>query len=104
MAEDDLQVYNFTSNNKIKSMLVSPQNHDLISRGRIAIVKLVEADEEAFFLIPADAATKIKERSDEAVVLLNEPLSNKENDSDNNDNAAEDDPYAGFEVPDDLMW
>ena len=91
-------------------MLVSPQNHDLISRGRIAIVKLVEADEEAFFLIPADAATKIKERSDEAVVLLNEPLSNKENDSDNNNNnnnnanAVEDDPYAGFEVPDDLMW
>ena len=98
MDEDDLQTYNFTSNKKIKSILVSPQNHDLITSGRIAIAMLVEAKQETYYLIPAEAAQKINERNSEAIVLLNDASAQGANE------VAEDDPYAGFEVPDDLMW
>jgi len=92
--EDSQLVYNFTDASKIKTMLVSPANHGLISKGIIAIAKL----EETYYLIPAEAARKIAERDNTSIILLNE-FSKK-------DEAEEDidDPYAGFEVPDDLMW
>ena len=97
MPEDDLSAYNFTSDKKIKTLHVSLQNHDLISRGRIAIARLLNGSNESFYLIPAEAASKISERDNNVIVLLND-VSN-----DNKDNNA-DDPYAEFEVPDDLMW
>ena len=97
MAEDDLSAYNFTSDKKIKTMHVSPQNHDLISRGKIAIALLMNGANEVFHLIPREAASKISERDENVIVLLND-VSNQNQDDD------ADDPYAGFEVPDDLMW
>ena len=96
MAEDDLSAYNFTSDKKIKTMHVSLQNHDLISRGKIAIALLMNGASEVFHLIPAEAASKISERDESVIVLLNN--------SSNQDQDDADDPYAEFEVPDDLMW
>jgi len=94
--EDSQLVYNFTDDSKIKTMLVSPANHALISKGIVAIAKL----EESYYLIPAEAARKIAERDSSSIVLLNEfsksDAGSKEDDVE--------DPYAGFEVPDDLMW
>ena len=97
MAEEELSAYNFTDKGKIKTLHLSPQNHDLLSRGVIAIAKLQASGEASYHLIPAVAANKIKERDDSAIVLLNDPTSSREQ-------AVDDDPYAGFEVPDDLMW
>ena len=97
MSEDDLSAYNFTSDKKIKTLHVSPQNHDLISNGRIAIAKLGDGENESFHLISAEAANKISERDNSVIVLLND-ISNKSEES------KADDPYADFEVPDDLMW
>ncbi|MEE9309714.1 MAG: DUF2058 domain-containing protein [Cocleimonas sp.] len=97
MSEDDLSTYNFTSDKKIKTMHVSPQNHDLISRGKIAIALLINSGNEVFHLIPAEAASKISERDENVIVLLNDVSSESQDDD-------VDDPYAGFEVPDDLMW
>lgn len=90
--EDSAIAYNFTHTNKVKSLLVSPVNHDHISRGKIAIV--VYGEEYA--LIPAIVAHKIQERDAEAIVLLN--------DAQADDQVDEDDPYADYQVPDDLMW
>jgi len=103
MADDELSAYNFTHNNKIKTMYMSPQNHDLVSRGVIAIASLEEAGSDDYQLIPAEAANKIKERNSEAIVLLND-FSSKEKSTRTDDLEKEDDPYADFEVPDDLMW
>lgn len=97
MAEDDLTAYNFTDDGKIKTLYISPQNHDLISRGIIAIAKFQEGQQPSFHLVPANAAKKIQERDNSAIVLLNDATTQK-------DQAIEDDPYAEFEVPDDLMW
>ncbi len=98
LAVDELCSYNFTSDQKIKTLLVSPQNHDLISRGKIAIAKLEDAKQVSYHLIPAGVANKISERNRDTVVLLNDANSEKDKYVD------EDDPYAEFEVPDDLMW
>ncbi len=97
MSEDKLLAYNFTSDKKIKNIQVSPQNHDLISRGKIAIAKLIVGDSEKFYLIPSEAASKISERDSSVIVLLNDISKQDETDG-------EDDPYADFQVPDDLMW
>ena len=90
----DEQVYNFTDDSKIKTLYVSPKNHEWISLGRIAIAKL----DQNYHLIPKDAANKIKERDDSFVVLLNDSASSA------NDDVKADDPYADYQIPDDLMW
>ena len=87
------EAYNFTDNNKVKSIYVSAKNRDFISRGRIAIARL----EDSYHLIPAEAANKISERDTLAIVLLNTPQSS-------DTMIDEDDPYAEFQIPDDLMW
>ena len=98
--EDSQLVYNFTDESKIKTMLVSPENHKLISKGIVAIAKLdVDNTESQYYLIPAEAARKIIERDSSSIVLLNE-FSKSVDDKDEDI----EDPYAGFEVPDDLMW
>lgn len=90
---DNLLAYNFTDFNKVKSIYVTSKNHDLIARGRIAIARL----SNEYYLIPAEAATKILERDEGSIVLLND---SKQQD----DETVEDDPYADYQIPDDLMW
>jgi len=90
---DNLIAYNFTDFNKVKSIYVTAKNHDLIARGRIAIARL----NNEYNLIPAEAATKILERDEGSIVLLNDPIQQA-------NEALEDDPYADYQIPDDLMW
>jgi len=88
------QAYNFTDDSKIKTLYLSPKNHNLVSRGILAIAKL----EENYHLIPKDAANKISERDNQAIILLNNTTSSS------TDKIEEDDPYADYQIPDDLMW
>jgi uncharacterized protein YaiL (DUF2058 family) len=83
--------YQFTDGKKIKKIHVTTRLQDELSRGRIAIARLGDS----FELVPAAAARKIMQRDEQSIVLLNtnEPLG-----------ADEDDPYAEYEIPDDLMW
>ena len=98
-AADNTIAYNFTDDSKIKTLYVSSQNHDLISRGRLAIAKLIDANTNTsnYLLIPVEAANKIIERDSASIVCLNDILK-----SDNNE--IDDDPYADYQIPDDLMW
>lgn len=90
---DHTLTYNFTDQNKVKSIELSSKNHDLVSRGRLAITQ----HNDEYVLIPAEAAKKIIERDADAITLLNDPsASTSETD--------EDDPYADYQIPDDLMW
>ena len=92
---DHVLGYNFTDNTMIKTLYVSSKNHDLISRGILAIAKL----NDDYHLIPKQAAEKITERDPQYIILLNESVQQ----DDKNDNA-EEDPYADYQIPDDLMW
>ena len=103
---DSELVYNFTDGSKIKTMLVSAENHKLITKGVIAIAKLENTDGDSqevfsYHLIPAVAARKIIERDSSSIALLNDFSESTDSSSSADD---VEDPYAGFEVPDDLMW
>ena len=60
-------------------------------KGLIAIAKL----NGEYALLPTKVADKINQREQDSIVLLN---SNEEIDVD------VDDPYADYQIPDDLMW
>jgi uncharacterized protein YaiL (DUF2058 family) len=81
--------YHFTDNKKVKKLYISQSMHDDLSRGRLAIVKL----DQQYELIPEPVAVKINERDSSYVLVCN-----------NRVESVDDDPYAGFEIPDDLMW
>ena len=83
--------YQFTDGNKIKKIYVTAQLQNELSRGQLAIAKL----EDEYTLIPRIIAEKIEQREQHIVILLN---TNVKAETD------EDDPYADYQIPDDLMW
>lgn len=83
--------YQFVDSSKIKKLHVTPAQQDQLVRGQIAIVRHGDSHE----LVPAVVAEKIRSRDAAAVVLLNTRTTSAE---------AEDDPYADYKIPDDLMW
>jgi len=82
--------YNFTHDHKIKRVYVSTAVHGHLVAGRLAIVCLGAAIE----LVPKVIADKIAERDAALVVRVNKPSTAVD----------ADDPYAAFQIPDDLMW
>lgn len=89
--------FNFTDNNLIKKVVVDKLTQAQLISGRLAIARLVvdSSAEPQYAIIPASVADKIAQRDADSIVL-NSALSQEEQD--------EDDPYADFKVPDDLMW
>ncbi|TQI80961.1 hypothetical protein FHU10_4140 [Serratia fonticola] len=89
--------FNFTDNNLIKKILVDKPTQAQLISGRLAIARLIDEHkgESEYAIIPASVADKIAQRDANSIVL-NSALSEEEQD--------EEDPYADFKVPDDLMW
>jgi uncharacterized protein YaiL (DUF2058 family) len=83
--------YNFTDGSKIKKILVTQAMLDQLSNGRLAIVSF----DERYDVVPKAVADKIRQR-DERYVIVSNTVSAA--------TAAEDDPYADYQIPDDLMW
>ncbi|WP_296000177.1 DUF2058 domain-containing protein [Rugamonas sp.] len=82
--------YNFTFNKKIERLYVSAAVQGHLVAGRLVIVGLGGA----FELVPRIIADKIAERDASIVVRVNKASAEVD----------EDDPYAAFQIPDDLMW
>lgn len=82
--------YNFTHGDKIKRIHVSAEVQSHLVAGRLMIVCHGDSVE----LVPGKIADKIAERDPSMVVRVNR----------NTSAVAEDDPYAAYKVPDDLMW
>ncbi|ELD3314382.1 DUF2058 domain-containing protein [Enterobacter hormaechei] len=89
--------FNFTDGNLIKKIDVDKQTQTQLINGRLAIARLVinAKGDCDYAIIPAVVADKIAQRDADSIVL-NSALSQEEQD--------EDDPYADFKIPDDLMW
>ncbi|CDL31289.1 Nucleoprotein/polynucleotide-associated enzyme [Enterobacter hormaechei] len=89
--------FNFTDGNLIKKIEVDKQTQTQLINGRLAIARLVinAKGDCDYAIIPAVVADKIAQRDADSIVL-NSALSQEEQD--------EDDPYADFKIPDDLMW
>ncbi len=92
IAQDNNGVaYQFNQDNKVKTVYVADKVREALVNGRAGIIKL----EQQFEVVPAEIARKIQARDAASVVLLNQPTQ---------DVAAEDDPYAAYQIPDDLIW
>lgn len=87
---DDAEVaHNFAYDKKVKTMYITEALQGQLIRGQIAIAVL----EDKFYLIPDIFAEKIEQRLPEFVIRV-EPEEEPD----------EDDPYADYKIPDDLMW
>ena len=73
-------------------MYVSETMRDQIIRGKLAVVRLGASYE----VVSSEVAKKISLRDAASVIVHNELTGLS---VDNND-----DPYAGYQIPDDLMW
>ncbi len=85
--------YNFTHNSTIKHIYVTAKMQKQLGAGRLAIVML----DERYEVVPYPVAEKIAQR-DEGRVIFSELAEHTGDDID------EDDPYAEYQIPDDLMW
>lgn len=89
--KDGETAYNFTFNKKVKTVYVTEEQHKLLSKDQLVIIAL---GDEVFDVVPKVVASKIAER-DASMVVKNEQADST---------PAEDDPYADYQIPDDLMW
>ncbi|OEF30140.1 DUF2058 domain-containing protein [Vibrio rumoiensis] len=88
--------YNFTDGTTVKKLYVDKFTQNQLTNGRLAIARFAAVNsEDEYVVIPASVADKIALR-DENSIVLNNVLTQEAED--------EDDPYADFVVPDDLMW
>ncbi len=90
LADGDIK-YNFTDGTLVKSLYTPALIRDQLIKGILAIARY----EEGYVVIPSSVANKIAQRDEEVIIAQNEAES---------DAVDEDDPYADFVVPDDLMW
>jgi len=84
-------VYNFTDAGVIKHIYISEQAHKHLMSGRLAIAKLGEGYE----LVPTPVADKIKQRDEKCIIICEQSAETE---------LSEDNPYADYSIPDDLMW
>ena len=87
---DNLLGYNFADGKQIKKIYVDAKVQGQLERGQLAIVTLADDYE----LVPAVVADKISERDSLCVVSRQESKAVDD----------EEDPYADYQIPDDLMW
>lgn len=90
--EDGDLPYHFQHGQRIRRIHVTREQQERLSRGQLGIVTMAGGYE----LLPREALDKIRERDAERVILLNE-IGQIQPSSGN-------DPYADYEIPDDLMW
>ncbi|MFT5484936.1 MAG: hypothetical protein ACI9GW_003605 [Halieaceae bacterium] len=83
--------YNFTDGKLIKKVLVTQKMQVHLANGNLAIVKFGDYYE----LVAGSIADKISQRDAGTVVMRNDPSAVV---------VDEDDPYADYHIPDDLMW
>lgn len=86
--------YNFTHQKKVKKIYVTNEQQQQLTLGQLAIAIIGERN----ILIPDKIAEKIEMRLPSSVVRIHSENNASETTS------QEDDPYADYEIPDDLMW
>ncbi len=84
--------YNYNFENKIKKLFVDTSTHNALVNGRLALCGW----ENKTYIVTTETATKLAELDAKVVLVQNERVTS----AGVNDN----DPYADYQIPDDLMW
>lgn len=83
--------YQFVDNAKVKKISVTQKLYDQIVVGHVVIARL----EDSYALLPRPLADRIESKMTGFIVVSNDTAE---------DALEEDDPYAAYVIPDDLMW
>ncbi len=86
--------FNFADGKALKRIYVTAEQQRDLADGRLAVVR----QDHFYELIPDEIAGKVRERNPELVVFHNRRQPEAVTPAD------AEDPYAGYEVPDDLIW
>jgi len=84
--------YNYTFNNKVKKLVLDTITHKALVNGRLALCGL----NETTYLVTSETAEKVAELDKNIILVQNDKVDDEETD--------ENDPYADYQIPDDLMW
>lgn len=87
--------YSFVYRGKVKKIYVTEMQKNQLVDGLLAITTHVTNDGRKFELVPQAVAEKIIERDETFVVNLGQPAKTEQD---------ENDPYADYQIPDDLTW
>jgi uncharacterized protein YaiL (DUF2058 family) len=82
--------YNFEHDKKIKRIYVDAQMKQQIIKGKLGIARI----EGRYELVPQNVAEKIRQRNAKRIVIFDVPVQT----------TTENDPYADYQIPDDLTW
>ncbi len=85
------QSFHYTHGATVKTLLLDQEQHRHLTRGLLAVAAL----DSKGVLIPARAAEKLEQRCAELLLAWHKG---------EDDTPDEDDPYADYQIPDDLMW
>lgn len=83
-------IYHFEHNKKVKRIYVNEGMRQQIIQGKLGIARI----EGRYELVPKPIAEKIQQRNETRVILIDDAQQSID----------ENDPYADYQVPDDLMW
>jgi hypothetical protein len=81
--------YNFVHGSSVKRLYVNPKQRARLGAGELAIAWVVDR----YYLLEVETARKMLDMAPGTFVFIPEE-----------EKPAEDDPYADYQVPDDLMW
>ena len=84
--------YNYTFGKTIKKLFLNDQSQQALANGRLALCGL----DDITYVVTFETAEKLAEL-DEKIILV-------QNDKNTEQHEDEDDPYAEYQIPDDLMW
>lgn len=84
--------YNYTFDNKIKKLSLDAITHKALVNGRLSLCGL----DEITYIVTRETAEKLAELNAKVVLVQNDKVEDEQID--------EDDPYADYQIPDDLMW
>lgn len=86
--------FNFTDIAKVKRLYVDEQQQKALIAGQLAIVKM----DGQYEIVTTEVAKRIAEKRPVSLVYL------QDGSNSNEEKPAEDDPYAAYQIPDDLVW
>ena len=86
-------VYNFTDASTVKRLHLTGEIRDHLMRELLGIVK----HDQKYHIVPRETVEKIRERNPAVVIQLNSRTLTE-------DESDQEDPYAKYQVPDDLIW
>ena len=89
---DGDNVYQFIDDAKVKKLYINQQIYNALVSGSLVIAK----DQESYAFLPKALADRINEKMTGFIIVNNSEKNEQVTD--------EEDPYAAYVIPDDLMW